>query len=115
MSTYYYDMRAPWGKVEVDENSSHCRVTLWDSQGSRAGTLILPPEDVREAIHGFFREIPVYQVYSGRRGATLRKLRKTRGTTLLSERGVLTTEDDLGRRYCSSHDMTSESTLDESA
>ncbi len=39
MSTYFYDLKGPWGNVEVEENPDQYRMILWDNQGTLAGTL----------------------------------------------------------------------------
>ena len=115
MSTYYYDMQAPWGNAEVEDSSEHYRIILWDGPGSRAGTLTLRVEDGREAIFHFFRDVPAYQVHFGSQGATLRKLREARTSTLLSERGILTTVGELRRESYRCHDMALAPALDEPA
>ena len=33
MSTYYYDLKEPWGRLEVDKTADQYRLALWDSHG----------------------------------------------------------------------------------
>ena len=44
MSTCYYDLKEPWGRLEVDKTADQYRLTLWDSHGAEAGSLTLRPE-----------------------------------------------------------------------
>ncbi len=32
MSTYYYDLKKPWSRIEVDENPESYVIRLWDGQ-----------------------------------------------------------------------------------
>ena len=95
MSTYYYDLKHPWSRIEVDESRERYVIRLWDSQMVQAGVLTLAVEDGREAIYNFFRDEAAYQTYVGGRGAVLRELRKARTPTLLSEYGEVVTLDEI--------------------
>ena len=90
MSTYYYDLSEPWADIEVESSPEHYRITLWDGQSFRAGTLSVRPDDGLEAIRHFFGDVPVCQIYFDGQDRALRKLRRSRTTTLLSEYGELT-------------------------
>ena len=95
MSTYYYDLKAPWSRIEVDQNSDQYVIRLWDSQMLQAGMLTLSTEDGREAIYNFFRDEAAYQTYVDGGGTVLFELRKTRTRTLLSEYGEVVTREEI--------------------
>ena len=56
MSTYYYDLKTPWTRIEVEQNQEHHVIRLWDSRMLQTGVLTLSAEDGREAIFNFFRD-----------------------------------------------------------
>ena len=95
MSTYYYDLKKPWSRVEVDENPESYVIRLWDGQMHQAGVLTLSVEDGREAIYNFFRDEAACQTYFDARGPVVRELRKVRTNTLLSEYGDVVTFDEI--------------------
>lgn len=47
MSTYYYDLKKPWSRIEVDENPESYVIRLWDGQMHKAGVLTLSFESRR--------------------------------------------------------------------
>ena len=63
MSTYYYDLKKPWSRIEVDENPESYVIRLWDGQMHQAGVLTLTVEDGREAIYNFFHDEAACQSY----------------------------------------------------
>ena len=95
MSTYYYDLKNPWSRLDVDKSPERYVITLWDSRMVRAGALTLTVEDGREAIYNFFRDEAAYQISVDGRGPVLRELRKARTPTLLSEYGEVVTLDEI--------------------
>ena len=95
MSTYYYDLKDPWSRLDVDKSPECYVFTLWDSQMVRAGALTLEVEDGREAVFSFFRDEAAYQVSVDGRDSVLRELRKARTPTLLSEYGEVVTLDEI--------------------
>ena len=99
MSTYYHDLKDPWGNVAVEEGPEYFRMTLWDNQGSQAGSLTVRAEDGHEAIRQFFGDDPVCQTWFDALGKVLRKYREARTATLLSEYGGIVTGDEL-REEC---------------
>ena len=56
MSTYYYDLKTPWIRIDAEQNPEHHVIRLWDSRMFQAGVLTLSAEDGREAIFNFFRD-----------------------------------------------------------
>ena len=95
MSTYYYDLKHPWSRIDVDDIGERYVIRLWDSRMVQAGVLTLTVEDGREAIYNFFRDEAAYQTYVGGRGPVLREFRKARTPTLLSEYGEVRTLDEI--------------------
>ena len=99
MSTEYYDLRPPWGDVEVEETPEYFRITLWDDQGSEAGSLTLRPEVGHEAILHFFQDEPVCRSYYDGRGRVLCESRDARTAILVDEYGKLVKMEEL-RKSC---------------
>ena len=97
MSTYYYDLKKPWSRIEVDQNPEHYAIRLWDSQMLQAGVLTLSVEDGREAIYNFFRDEAAYQTYVDDGGTVLLELRRSRTRTLLSEYGEVVTREEIAK------------------
>ena len=95
MSTCYYDLKEPWGRLEAEKTVDHYRLTLWDSHGAEAGSLTLRPEEGPEAILHFFRDEPVCRSYFDRRGKGLYEMRRPRTATLVDEYGRLVNIDEL--------------------
>ena len=95
MSTCYYDLKEPWGKLEVEKTTDQYRLILWDSHGSEAGSLTLRPEEGPEAILHFFRDEPVCRSSFDRRGKALYEMRRPRTATLVDEYGRLVNIDEL--------------------
>ena len=91
MSTYYYDLKNPWSRIEVDENPEGYVIRLWDGQMHKAGVLSLSVEDGREAIYNFFRDEAACQTYVDDQRPVLREFRKVRTNMLLSEYGDVVT------------------------
>ena len=52
MSTSYYELRAPWSSIRVDEIGQHTRIHMW-AAGKKAGELVVGPEHLSEALWGF--------------------------------------------------------------
>ncbi|MDD9979912.1 MAG: hypothetical protein OXU81_00870 [Gammaproteobacteria bacterium] len=98
MSTYYYDLKKPWTRIEVDENPESYVIRLWDGRKHQAGVLTLTVEDGREAIYSFFRDEAACQTYADGQGLVLRELRKARNNTLLSEYGDIVTVDEINKK-----------------
>ena len=98
MSTYYYDLKNPWSRIEVDESPETYVIRLWDSQMLQAGMLTLTIEDGREAIYNFFRDEAACQIYVDDRGPVLRELRKTHASTLLDEYGEVVSLDEVEKK-----------------
>ena len=105
MSTYYYDLKHPWGNAAVETTTDHCRLTLWDNHGSEAGSLTLRVEDGHEAVFHFFREDPVCLSYYDGQGKALCRLKEARTAKLVDEYGNLTTMDELMKDCYRSHDL----------
>ena len=99
MSTEYYDLRHPWGDIKVEETPEYFRITLWDDQGSEAGSLALRPEVGHEAILHFFQDEPVCRTYSDERGRALCESRDARTAILVDEYGRLVKMEEL-RKSC---------------
>ena len=98
MSTYYYDLKKPWNRIEVDENPESYVIRLWDGQMHQAGVLTLTVEDGREAIYNFFRDETACQTYVDDQGPVLHKLRKVRTNTLLSEYSDVVTLGEINKK-----------------
>ena len=98
MSTYYYDLKIPWSRIEVDESQERYVIRLWDSQMVQAGALTLTVEDGREAIYNFFRDEAAYQTYVDDGGTVLLELRRSRTRTLLSEYGEVVTREEIAKK-----------------
>ena len=103
MSTYYYDLKKPWSRIEVDENPESYVIRLWDGQMRQAGVLPLSVEDGREAIYNFFRDEAACQTYVDDQGLVLREFRKVRTNTLLSEYGNVITFGEI-KKQCRRRD-----------
>ncbi len=95
MSTSYYDLKQPWGRLEVEKTADHYRLILWDTHGAEAGSLTLRSEEGPEAILHFFRDEPVCQSYFNGQGKALYEMRKPRTATLVDEYGRVVNIDDL--------------------
>ncbi len=115
MSTYYHDLKDPWGNIAVEETPEHYRITLWDNQGSQVGALTLQVLDGHEAIHHFFQDTPVCQAYFDGRGRVLRKFREARTATLLSDYGDIVNADEVRKECYRWHDLEPEPPLDDLA
>ncbi|MCY3762618.1 MAG: hypothetical protein OXH50_15315 [Gemmatimonadetes bacterium] len=113
MSTCFHDLKDPWSNLVVEEGPEHCRMTLWDNQGSQAGSLTVRAEDGHEAIRQFFRDDPVCQTWFDARGKVLRKYRDARTATLLSEYGGVVTGEELRKECYRRHDVEPEPTPDD--
>ena len=98
MSTYYYDLKTPWTRIEVEQSPEHHVIRLWDSRMLLAGVLTLSAEDGREAIFNFFRDEAAYQTFFGDGGTVLTELRRPRTRTLLSEYGEVVTREEIEKR-----------------
>lgn len=98
MSTYYYDLKKPWSRIEVDENPESYVIRLWDGREHQAGVLTLTVEDGREAIYSFFHDEAACQTYVDDQGPVLRELGKVRTNTLLSEYGDVVTVDEVNKK-----------------
>ena len=98
MSTYYYDLKTPWTRIEVEQNPEQYVIRLWDNQILQAGVLTLSAEDGREAIFNFFRDEAAYQTRFDGGGTVLIELRRPRTRTLLSEYGEVVTREELEKR-----------------
>ena len=98
MSTYYYDLKTPWSRIEVEQNPERYVIRLWDSQMLQAGVLTLSTEDGREAIYNFFRDEAAYQTYVDDGGTVLLELRRSRTRTLLSEYGEVVTREEIEKK-----------------
>ena len=98
MSTYYYDLKTPWTRIEVERSPEHHVIRLWDSRMLQAGVLTLSAEDGRKAIFNFFRDEAAYQTYSGDGGTQLIELRRPRTRTLLTEYGEVVTREEIEKR-----------------
>ena len=98
MSTYYYDLKEPWTRIEVDENPESYVIRLWDGRKHKAGVLTLTTDDGREAIYSFFLDEAAFQIYVDDQGPVLREFRKVRTNTLLSEYGDLVTLDEIKKK-----------------
>ena len=98
MSTYYYDLKAPWSRIEVEQSPEQCVIRLWDNQMLQAGVLTLSAEDGREAIYNFFRDEAAYQTYVDDGGTVLLELRRSRTRTLLSEYGEVVTREEIEKK-----------------
>ena len=112
MSTYFYDLKGPWGNVEVEENPDQYRMILWDNQGTLAGTLTVRIDVGHDAIRHFFGDDPVCQTYYDGKGRILCKFRKPRTATLLSEYGDLTNVNEIRKKCLRWHDSKSETATD---
>ena len=112
MSTYYYDLKTPWSRIEVEQNPEQHVIRLWDSQMLQAGVLTLSSEDGQEAIFNFFREEAAYQTYFGEGGTVLIELRRPRTRTLLSEYGEVVTHEELERKCCRRGNESTKSVLE---
>ena len=98
MSTYYYDLKAPWSRIEVEQSPEQYVIRLWDSRMLQVGVLTLSAEDGREAIFNFFRDEAVYQTRSSDGGTVLTELRRPCTRTLLSEYGEVVTREEIEKK-----------------
>ena len=98
MSTYYYDLKTPWSRIEIEQSPEQYVIRLWDSRMLQAGVLTLSAEDGREAIFNFFRDEAACQTRFGDGGTVLVELRRPRTQTLLSEYGEVMTREEIEKK-----------------
>ena len=100
MSTYYYDLKMPWSRIEVEQSPEQYVIRLWDSGMLQAGVLTLSAEDGREVIFNFFHDEAAYQTRFDDGGTVLVELQRPRTQTLLSEYGEVVTREEIEKKCC---------------